>query len=548
MNLSNEFSTAANLGVIAKKWYRALEQSFNAAGIEITVKTGLEGAASLLAPAALVAQIIKREQRQTDRALRILLLTEDALAVMDEGIWLSFAADLAGTKAVHLHCTCDEVIHSNLYDAGTTLGLKGYSLISINDARDQEWDFALWIHPAIEAGGHQSYVDLLEVLHGAGVPVYACMYNELDALIQSYGIAAKGFEFSWLDAPIAQARLSRASVNKFGFSTADLGVEGGWGAVLTKLEPASVKAQPGDWEVIKVAMGLYRLEGASAASWSFGEVIAGVAFNQYKPIGLIGNLAIDPKTGIVLSECPTTKVLNCVGHLWTDELEKMPCTNFELVPWAAKVRLSFTNQITREDKNRQETIKLLEDAYRTGLIEAGIALARGYERIGTPDATKKAKTLYTEIGTKHPMSAYYLAHECLSKKLEQEAISLLSQACMQGYMPAFTDLGCVMKELGQVQEAVRLLTMSADRGDAEAAFRLGEMLIKVGQYDDALNRLRSAWSKGHADALNAAHWLCTQMLEHKVGKSKRVQRELKDVCFAIAKRERFASQLEKESA
>lgn len=548
MNLNKEFKAASNLGVIAKKWFTALEDRFKAAGIEPAVKTGIDGAASLLAPAALIAQAIGIEELPADRALRVLVLTDDPVAVMDEGIWLGFTADLAGTHGVDFHCTCDKVIHSNLYDNAVQLGLRGYSTITADEAQGQAWDLAFWIHPAIEAGESGAIVDLIATLHALGTPLYACMYNELDALIQCHGLADKGLEFSWLDAPIANAQLGKASVNKYGIATAEVGVEGGWGAVLTKLQPASVTAQPDDWQFIKVAMSLFRLEGSTSAAWSLGEVVAGVSFNKCQPIGLIGNLAVDPQTGLLLSECSTTNVLNAVGHLWTAELSKLPKNNFELVPWAARVKLAFNNQLTREDKKRVETIAMLELAFSGGMVEAGIALARGYERIDTTDAQDKARVIYTAIGLEHPMSAYYLAHDALARGDESECIRSLTVAVTDGYVPAITDLGIVMKDAGDLVEADRLFTLASDRGDAEANFRKGELLIGAGSYEKALDYLRTAWSKGHADALNTAHWLCTEMLTRKLGKSGRLNRELKDIRYVITKRIQYTDKVESNVA
>lgn len=39
------------------------------------------------------------------------------------------------------------------------------------------------------------------------------------------------------------------------------------------------------------------------------------------------------------------------------------------------------------------------------MVEAGIALARGYEGVGTESAKQKADLIYKAIGSKHPMSA-----------------------------------------------------------------------------------------------------------------------------------------------
>ncbi|MCF5382128.1 hypothetical protein GIW05_01140 [Pseudomonas syringae] len=544
MNLSTEFKKAQNLGVIANTWFAGLEARFKAAGIEQKVKTGIDGAASLLATSAFIAQAIDLEQLPADRPLRVLLITDDPVAVMDEGVWLTFAADLAGVHSVECFCTSNHVTHSSLYDPAIQLGLKHYGRVDPADARIQAWDLAVWIHPAIEAEKSEPMVELMPHLYEVGTPVYACMYNELDALIQSHGISSTGLEFSWLHSPIAGARLNKASVNKHGISTAEAGIEGGWGAVITKLQPASITPATGDWAYIKTAMALFRLEGSTSAAWTLGDVVAGVAFNKCQPVGLIGNLAVDPVTGLLLAECPTTKVLNAVGHLWAAELAALPKTNFELVPWAARVKLAFNSQMTREEKKRVEAITMLEQAFNEGMVEAGIALARGFERIATVEAKAKALAIYTLIGVSHPMAAYFLAHDALEKGNEDECIAQLTQSATAGYVPAVTDLGIVMKDMGQLEKAKQLFTQAAELGDAEAAFRKGELLISGGEYDEAVDCLRISWSKGHSDALNTAHWLCSEMLKHGLGKSGRIKRELKDIRFAVSKRLQYTCKLE----
>lgn len=544
MNLSHEFDKAANLGVIAKKWLAHLEKRFDEAGIVSSVKTGVDGAASLLSPAALIALLIKKQGFAADDSLRVLVLGNDPVSVLDGGVWLGFAADLAGVAAVDCYSTCREVIHSSLHEQALALGLKGSEHVTLDEARFQSWDLVVWIHPAIEAGECDDIVSLLPEFHSRGLPVYACMYNELDALIQSHGLASIGLEFGWLDSPVANTKLSKASISRYGYATAEVGIEGGWGAVITRLQPASANSTAEDWASIKVAMALYRLEGSSSAEWCLGQVLAGVSFNKCRPVGLIGNLAVDPETGLMFAECPTTKVLSVVGYLWTEALASLPKSNFDLVAWAARMKLAFNYQLTKEDKKREETIQLLETAYASGMTLAGIALARGLEQTGKKALKERAHGLYAAIGNSHPMSAYAVAHDALARGDEATFMASLTVAAEAGYAPAMTDLACVMKDAGDATTAARLFTQAMERGDAEAAFRTGEMMIKAGQYEDALQRLRTAWSNGHRDALNTAHWLCSEMLKHGLGKHGRLKRELKDISFAISKRVRMDSAAE----
>lgn len=548
MNLSAEFNKAAHLGVIAKKWFPQVEAQFEEAGITATKKTGIDAAASLLAPAALVAQFIKSEKLPLDRSLAVLVMSDDPVAIMDEGLWIGFAADLAGAESVELYTTSTFVIHSDHYEPARKLGLPVFQTLTPADAQCRDWDLVVWIHPAIESGESGESLELVATLASKRVPICACMYNELDALIQSHGLSKWGFEFSWMDAQLADESMSKSSVNKFGMATADVGIEGGWGAVMTRVTPASVQHDAVGWEQIKVAMALYRLEGSTSGSWSFGSVLPGVSFNQYKPVGLIGNYAVDPETGLLLAECPTTKVLNLAGHLWGGMLTSMPSGRYDLVPWAARLKLAFNSHLTKEDKRREESIELLNEAFQKGMLEAGIALARGYERIGTAKAKESAEQLYRSIGADHPMTAYYLAHSALEAGSEDEFWTLIRSAASAEYPPAITDYGIALKDSGNHVEAGKMFIKSMQAGDAEAAFRFGEMMIKAGEYDEALKALRRAWTKNHAEAAHAAHWLCTEMLSHGLGKKGEVKRELKDIKFAIQKRTRLTNQLERDGA
>lgn len=548
MSLDPVFGNAANLGVVAKRWLAKIESRLGEAGIKMPVKTGVDGAASLVAPAALLAQLIHLEKLPTDRLLKVLLISEEPISSMDEGIWLSFAAEFAGVQEIQAYSTFPEAIHSSLYDAGISLGLKPYQRITPLDAQAIKFDLVLWVHPAIEAGQSAALVELVVALHRNGCPVYGAMYNELDALIQTHGLAHEGLEFSWIDGTVATGQMSKASFNRFGIATADLGIEGGWGAVLTKVQPTSVSPTTTDWTLICAAMALYKLEGSEAGSWSFGANVAGVSFNKCVPIALIGNLAVDPATGHILSECVTTKVLNSVGQLWLPMLAAMPASKFELLPWAARVKLAFNGYLTKEEKKREECIDMLSRVFAEGIDEAGLALARGYESIGTRAMKAKASALYQDIGDRHPMSAYYLAFEAYEAGQEIKFFAMMQASASAGYVPAMADLGKVMIQSGRVEEGARLLQVAMQHGDAEAAFCLGENYIQAQEYSLALETLRNAWMLNHQDALNTAHYLCNEMLKHQLGDAGSLKRELKDINFAISKRVRYENQAKRDNA
>ena len=135
MNLSQEFRSAANLGVIAKKWFQTVESRFEESGITVAKQTGLDAAASLLAPAALVAQFIMAESLPTDRRLLVLVMSDDPVAIMDEGLWVGFAADLAGTQPIDVFSTCSQIIHSDHFEPAQKLGLPVHTTLLPAEAR-----------------------------------------------------------------------------------------------------------------------------------------------------------------------------------------------------------------------------------------------------------------------------------------------------------------------------------------------------------------------------------------------------------------------------
>jgi hypothetical protein len=550
VDLAFRFKSSANVGVLAGFWLEHLKRRMAELGCDLPVKTGADGAVSLIAPAALLATFIGfGKARPKDRALRILVVSDDPIGLMDDGVWCNYAADFAGVEhGVDLYSTSEQTIQSNLFPAASVLGLKPFTRVSRDEAQNLNWDLAAWIHPALETTEGSETASLMERLERSGVPVYACMYNELDAMVQAYGANTKGVDFRLVGSTDSERALSSESVNRFGISVQSAGIDGGWGAVMAKLERATETFRPSDWRAVKTAMNLVRLEGVREAPWVFGQTVAGVAFGKSKPVGLIGDLAVDSKSGQVLCQCPITKVLNVVGYVWEPMLSAMPADRFKLLPWAARIKLCFAGSFSKEAKPRQQTIELLSQAYRTGTIEAGIALARGYESIGTGDALEKAYVIYREIGARHPMSAYALAHDHLNAGRTAVAEQLLDSACRSGYIPAMTDYAKLNLETEHREAALQLIGMAAAKGDPEANFIHAEELIRSGCYLQALQPLRRAWSAGHEEALRVAEWLCSELLSKGIGKSGALSRELKDVRFFASKRVRHEAELRKAIA
>lgn len=543
MNLATRFNRSANIGELAGFWLQHLEHEVAALGGAMPVKTGAEGAVSLIAPAALLATFVQMElPTAIDRPLRILVLSDDPIGLMDQGVWCHYAADFAGVAGgVELYSVSDQTFQSNLHPVATALGLKPFSRLTFEEAREQSWDLVSWLHPAIESPNGAETALLVSALQRAGSPVYACMYNELDMMVQTYGMNEHGFDFRCVG---TEGRaLSASAVNRFGISILSTGVDGGWGAVMAKLHPSVETFAAPDWKVIQVAMNVLRLDGVREAPWSFGQTVSGVAFGRFLPVGLIGDLAIDSASGQVFCHSPITNVLNVIGHVWLPLRDEKPADRFRLLPWACRIKLCFTQRLTKETKARADTIDLLSSAYCAGLPEAGIALARSYESVGTKDALNKAFAIYEELGTGHPLSAYALAHTRYAAGRTAEAIEMFEAAAKAGYIPAMTDLARLHLDAGRRHLGLQLLGEAASHGDAEANFVFAEELITAGAHFEAVKRLRLAWSVGHDDALRVAGWLCDMLLRSKAGKSGEIKRELKDIRFYANKRERRAAAL-----
>lgn len=550
MDLRASFKRSANIGILASQWLEHFQQQVKGAGSVMPAQTGPDGAVSLIAPAALLARLIDAEyEGPTIRALRVLVISEDPIGIMDSGVWCNYAAEFAGlTHGIELFGTSNQTVQSSMYPAAVALGLSPFTQIAPDDAQSQAWDLVAWVHPVVEREDGAQACQLVKALVSAGAPVYACVYNELDAYVQAYGLNAHGMALNMLGAAGGNCEVVADSVNRHGISIKSTGVDGGWGALLGKIGDATESLPHEDWRVIRTAMNLTRLEGVREAPWCYGERVSGVAFGKSKPVGLIGNMAVDSVTGLILTNCTATSLLNVIGHAWDLILTELPVDRFKLLPWAARAKLCFNQSLSKETKARQESIDLLEADYRTGMIEAGIALARGYEAIGTEQSVDNAFVIYREIGGRHPMSIYALAHEQVRGEHLGSAESLFLNAAAVGYAPAITDLAKLMYETGRPEKGLPLLETAAHRGDAEASFIYAEELIHQGEYAKALISLRASWSSGYMDALDTAEWLCGEMLANKLGNKGNLQRELKDIRFNTQKRKRFADELSKAFA
>jgi TPR repeat protein len=321
-----------------------------------------------------------------------------------------------------------------------------------------------------------------------------------------------------------------------------MGVTGGWGALLTKADIVGMTIPKSHVSAVVSATALLRSEGYETPGWTFGARINGVAFNRILPVGLLGNMAVDERYGYALSEQEKPRLLKVSGHAWSSIMAEMPKTNFNLLHWAARLKLCFNNGLPKEPRRRTEVVDALMAAYRIGVLDAGIALARGYESLKTDKARLDALALYTEIGDRHPMSAYVLAHNALGEGRSAEAELLMQASARFGYPPAITDLGLMAFQGRNQAQGLALLKKAMTLGDPQAAFKWAETQIQQGLYAEALGALRKAWATGHQESLDLAHWLSKEMLEKGLGKRSMVKHELKDIQAFMVKRSRMEEQ------
>tara|TARA_R110002124_G_scaffold128157_19_gene288719 strand:+ start:16117 stop:17766 length:1650 start_codon:yes stop_codon:yes gene_type:complete len=530
MNISSEFCKSKNIFTFTSAFLKQFLKSADDRGVKIPVPLDATGMATFMAPAALIAQAISNEFDPSSAKLKVLIASQDKMVMIDKGMWLSFAKEMLGDEyKIDLFSTSFAYSESNIYSCAKELGLQEVGDITIAEAEAESWDLMIWLSPALEMGFQDELACLAASLKSKGTTVIATMYNELDAIIQSYAISPSGYEFEWLNGSMRDTALSKSSLNRYGIATEKLGIEGGWGAVFTRLAKSHEPISDEDRKALILSARITSLEGAKDLNWGFGDKVDGVAFGKYEPVGLIGNLAADRNSGFLLKQCFETQRLKCIGHLPAGEPRLVPRNSFLLAPWGARTLLIFKESITKEASKRSEAIELMQSAFDNGLIEAGIALARSYESIGTESYKAKANELYAIMDDSHYMSAYACAHKALGRSDESECLRLLTVASAHQYPPAMTDLGLLHLEKGDTIHGVKMITAAAAAGDVEAKFRLGEMSIQAGNYEDAFTLLRDAWNTGHAQALELSEWLCTQLIGRPEAKASLVKRELKDI-------------------
>ncbi|MHC5195096.1 tetratricopeptide repeat protein [Pseudomonas frederiksbergensis] len=550
LSLAKAFQNSKNLADLTSTWVRHVKTEMQTKGVDTQLKLQVGDSASLVAPAALVAGIVVESGLTYDQApLRVLLIASDPLVRFDRSTWASMAGDFLGSPgSIEVILNVEEDAVSSGFPIAEALCLKPCTVLSHEDARAaaaERIDLAIWVHPATES------MDAAEcensataiALASAGVPTYVTSFNEVDLLGQNFLLNELAVELQPVGGLLARG--SRA-INRFGISTMGLGVEGGWCAIFSKLAPASTQLDALDIQRVKTALGLFCVEGAIHNAWTLGQHINGVAFNRVLPVGLIGNMAIDAKTGHLFAENDATKELELVGHLWKSKLATMPAEKRELLLWACDVKLSFLAALPREDGKRKEAIGILESGFKAGVVAAGVGLARAYEASKLDGGKDKARSLYFEIGDGHPISAYALAYQAYETGDEANAEALFRASADQGYPVAQADLGKLLHASGRFQEGVRQLNLAAKAGDPEANYVLGELAVKGSLFMESLDLLRKAWQFGHAEAANLGLQVAKHMLDNSIGKRSLIKRELKEVTAFVVKLETRAARLANE--
>ena len=241
-------------------------------------------------------------------------------------------------------------------------------------------------------------------------------------------------------------------------------------------------------------------------------------------------MAVEPTTGHLLAHDDESNRLAILGHLWNEKRRAMPSGGEELLIWAAGVKLSFGHALPKETEKRKSAVSALEHAFDQGALDAGIALARGYEATGHEESREKALQLYRRIDTAHPLSAYALAHGAVSSGEQATALRCFGAAAEAGYPLAMSDLAVFVQQMNiQGIDPWALLAQAAQLGDPDANVYLAERELKAERLQPSLEYLRQAWQIGHKEALNFAFNLATFMQGQKLGNRHKLKQELRDI-------------------
>ena len=486
MSLAEAFEKSKNLGKLSQAWWAHLQKEMAAKAISTTVKAVADQAASLIAPAALIANIARSSFTPLPQRLRVLVLGRDPIFRIDSGRWNSYAGEFLGIEQVEILTLIAEDPKTSISAVAEGLGLPAATLIDselLQACEGDRIDMVLWVHPLNEIVDPYTVqaCSLATDLAGKGIPVFACHFNEVDHIAQSVILESGGLQFELLKGPGRQYPY----VNQFGIASRGTGVRGGWGAMMSRVTPSSTKREHSDIAAVRCALGLLRAEGGGFDRWTLGDALASPSGTSARVMGLLGDMAIDQRYGRVFFLDDDGKRLQVKGQVWLTMLKQMPGNLADLVVWASRIYVNFAFETPPADSDRNLFIKALEEGISAGLVEASIGLARCMEGMKTLESTTRAEALYQANVRTSPMAAYYVAHTLVNSNL-QLAADHLQWAADQGYAHAVCDMGrLIMDDKSNQELADKLFQDAAELGDVVAMYHLGMRAASRGELEQS---------------------------------------------------------------
>lgn len=486
MSLAEAFAKSKNLGKLSQAWWPHLQKEMAAKGISTTVKAVADQAASLIAPAALIANITRTSFSPVPQQLRVLVLGRDPIFRIDSGRWIAYAADFLSIEQVEILTLIAEDPKTSISAVAEGLGLPAATVVDEEQLRAGavgHIDMVMWVHPLneiVDADTLQARAIAIE-LAGKGIPVFACHFNEVDHISQSVILESVGLQFELLKGSTRQYPY----VNQFGIASRGTGVRGGWGAMMSLVSPSTTKRKPADIAAVRCALGLLRAEGGGFDRWTLGDALASPSGASARVIGLLGDMAVDKRYGRVFFLDDDGKRLLVKGQVWQTMLKQMPDNLGDLVVWASRLYVNFAYETPPAENDRSLFIKALEEGITAGLVEASIGLARCLEGKKSPESKARAESLYQANVRTSPMAAYCVAHTLLETDL-QLAADHLQWAADQGYAHAVCDMGrLIMDDKANQELADKMFQDAADLGDVTAMYHLGMRAASRGDLEQS---------------------------------------------------------------
>jgi TPR repeat protein len=501
LSLSNAFDSSKNLGKLAPVWWQHLQKEMTAKAVTSQVKAVATQAASLIAPAALIAAVAKSGMVDLQPVMRVLVLGRDPMFRLDSGRWLAYAKDFIGDLEHFEALTLiNEKPKTSLGDVAEALGLPAATVVTNEDLLSGECgriDFVLWVHPVNEIHDAENCFQAQAAcsLAKRGIPVFASHFNEMDHIAQSVILNGSGWDFC-----VFKGNGPRpAYVNRFGIALKGTGIRGGWGAMMTKvvpLPPDSPRPPANDIAVVRTALAMLRAEGGGYSKWNLGDVLASAPGGSSRMIGLIGDMALDLTYGRVFHLDAEGDKHIAIGQCWKSLLDARPDILADLIVWSARLYTNYAFEFPPAKNDRAEYEGALRLAIEEGVVEAAIGLARCLEGTRTQDSAAEADRLYRANVRSSPMAAYYVAHTLADSNL-QEAANHLKWAGEQGYANAICDLGRLMLDDPQNRAlCISLLQDAAALGDVVAMNHVGVMAANEGRHEDAKSAFKPAIELG----------------------------------------------------